>query len=69
MISKDDALLDLEKVKAEANGDVGKLLIGIAQVLCKLLVTIRSNQLLTDEEKKRIKADRERRFKENQTQK
>ncbi len=66
MISKEDALVDLQKVETDARGDVAKLLVGIAQVFVKLLITIRSNQLLTDEEKIAIRQAREKRFRENQ---
>jgi len=66
MISKEDALVDLQKVETDAKGDVAKLLVGIAQVFVKLLITIRSNQLLTDEEKIAIRQAREKRFRENQ---
>jgi hypothetical protein len=69
MISKEDALQDLDKVENESKGDLGKLLKGIAQIFITLLITIRSNQLLTDADKIRIKAEREKRFKENQQQK
>jgi hypothetical protein len=59
-------LVDLQKVETDAKGDVAKLLVGIAQVFVKLLITIRSNQLLTDEEKIAIRQAREKRFRENQ---
>jgi hypothetical protein len=69
MISKEDALVDLQKVETDARGDVAKLLVGIAQVIIKVLITIRSNQLLTDSDRERIRAEREKRFRENQPQK
>ncbi len=62
MISKEGALQDLEKVKKEAGNDVGKILLGVAEVIIKLLVTIRSNQMLTDADKVRIQEERKKRL-------
>lgn len=69
MISKEDALQDLEKVQKESGENLGKLLYGIATVLVKLLVTIRSNQMLTDADKARIRAEREKKFRRPEEQK
>jgi hypothetical protein len=65
MISKEDALVDLQKVETDARGDVAKILIGIAQILIKLLATIRSNQILCESDKIRIKAERVKKLNKN----
>lgn len=58
MITKEAALDDLEKLEAEATDNDGKLIVKVAKVIVKVLATIRSNQLLTEEDKKRIKEAR-----------
>jgi hypothetical protein len=60
MIKVEDALKDLEALEKDATVE-GKVLIKIAKVLIKFLSTMRSNQLLTEEEKVAIgKAKKER---------
>lgn len=61
VITKEAALDDLEKLEAEAKDDVSKVIVRAFKVLVKVLSTIRSNQLLTDEEKVRIKEARAKR--------
>jgi len=61
VITKEAALDDLEKMEVEAKDEVSKVVIKVAKVLVKILSTIRSNQLLTDEEKKNIKEARAKR--------
>jgi len=61
MITKEAALDDLEKKEAEVKDEVSKVIIYVAKVIVKMLSTIRSNQLLTDEEKVRIKEARAKR--------
>ena len=56
MITKEGAFADLEKIDVEA--PVGKVLVGIAKVLVTILITMRSNQLLTEADKERIKAEK-----------
>lgn len=63
MITVDGALSDLDKLIEEANDVSTKLLLKGIKVLVKFLSTIRSNQLLTEDEKKRISAERIARIK------
>jgi hypothetical protein len=58
MITREAALDDLEKLEKEATNEDGRLIVKVAKVIVKVLATIRSNQLLTDEDKKRIKEAR-----------
>jgi hypothetical protein len=58
MITREAALDDLEKLEKEATDEASRMLVKVAKVLVKVLATIRSNQLLTDEDKTRIKAAR-----------
>lgn len=61
MIKVDAALKDLEALEAKAP-DVGtKVIVGVAKVLVKILSTMRTNQLLTEDDKKAIKKDIEAR--------
>lgn len=69
MVSKEHSLQDLDKVAETSQGDLGKLLIGIAKVIVTMLVSIRSNQMLTDADKVRIRAEREKKFKSQAPQK
>lgn len=60
MITVEDALKDLDAAELGASSE-GKVLIKVAKVLIKFLSTMRSNQLLTEEEKALIsKAKKER---------
>jgi hypothetical protein len=63
MISDKDALSDLEKIEQLAPDSGSKAIIKALQVVVKFLSTMRSNQLLTDEEKVKIKRDREEKLK------
>ena len=56
MITVDAALDDLKKI--DVNAPVGKVVVEIARILIKMLSTIRSNQLLTDEDRQAIKSAR-----------
>ena len=67
MITKEAALDDLKKIDVSA--PVGKVIVEVARILIKLLATIRSNQLLTDDEKKAIKKKREERDAEKKDKK
>jgi hypothetical protein len=61
MITREAALDDLEKLEKEAKDDSGRLIVKVAKVLVKILSTIRSNQLLTEDEKMKIQSDRVKR--------
>ena len=56
MITKEGAFADLEKI--DVNGVTGKVLVQIAKVLITILITMRSNQLLTEADKLRIKEEK-----------
>jgi hypothetical protein len=58
MITVEGALTDLDKLIVEANDDSTKSILKGVKVLVKFLSTMRSNQLLTDEDKKAIKSSR-----------
>jgi len=58
MITKDHALQDLEKIEEEASQgkiNAAVVLVRVAKVIIKVLITIRTNQLLTEDERKAIK--------------
>ena len=59
MITVDAALDDLKKI--DVNAPVGKVVVEVARILVKMLSTIRSNQLLTDEDRQAIKSARKAR--------
>ena len=59
MITKEAALEDLEKI--DVNAPVGKVIVEVGKVIVKVLATIRSNQLLTEEDRVRIKEIRVKR--------
>ena len=59
MITKEAALDDLEKI--DDNAPLGKVIVEVGRILIKILATIRSNQLLTEEEKVRIREVRKTR--------
>jgi hypothetical protein len=68
MITKEAALDDLKKI--DVNAPIGKVIVEVGGILIKILATIRSNQLLTEEEKVNIRKAREARAaKENKEQK
>jgi len=56
MITKEGAFADLEKI--DVNAPVGKVLVQIAKVVITILITMRSNQLLTEADKVRIKEEK-----------
>jgi hypothetical protein len=61
MITVEGALKDLEAIEATTTDAGAKAIIQALQVMLKFLSTMRSNQLLTDEDRVRIrkeKADR-----------
>jgi hypothetical protein len=60
MITKDAALDDLEKIDVIALS-TNKVIVEVGKVIVKILATIRSNQLLTDEEKIKIREARKAR--------
>lgn len=57
MITKDAALDDLEKIDVD-KASMGKIIVEVAKILIKILATIRSNQLLTEAEKIKIREER-----------
>jgi hypothetical protein len=61
MITVDGALKDLEAIETEATDAGSRAIIKALKVLVKFLSTMRSNQLLTDEEKVAIKKAKEAR--------
>ena len=61
MITKEAAMEDLDKIEAEAKDDVSKMFVKVAKVIVKMMATIRSNQLLTDEDKIKIKEAKQKR--------
>lgn len=67
MITKEAALDDLEKL--DVNAPMGKVIIEVGKILIKLLATIRSNQLLTEEEKVKIREARKIRDSKKEEQK
>ena len=67
MITVEGALKDLEVIEKEANDTGAKAVVKALKVVVKFLSTMRTNQLLTDEEKITIaKARKERQAKEVQ---
>lgn len=70
MITIDAALSDVDLLIKEAGEDKA-IIVGLkaVKVLLKFLSTMRSNQLLTDEDKKGIKEARAKRDKERETKK
>ena len=68
MITVEDALKDLEAYEKEVTTVEAKVLIKVSKVLVKFLSTMRSNQLLTEEEKVAIgKTKKERAVKKQGT--
>jgi len=61
MITVEGALKDLETIEKEANGTDVKAVIKALKVVVKFLSTMRSNQLLTEEEKVNIRKAKEAR--------
>ena len=62
MITREGALDDLKKLEEGQDKDnVAKVVIEVTRILVKLLSTIRSNQLLTEEEKIIIRKAKETR--------
>jgi hypothetical protein len=61
MITVEGALKDLEAIEKEANDAGAKAVVKALKVVVKFLSTIRSNQLLTEEEKIKIRAQRKER--------
>jgi len=61
MITVEGALKDLETIEKEASDAGAKTVVKALKVVVKFLSTMRSNQLLTDKDKERIRSDREKR--------
>ena len=61
MITVEAALKDLEAIEQEAVDSGSKTVVKAIKVLVKFLSTMRSNQLLTDEEKVNIRKAKETR--------
>jgi len=64
MITVEGALKDLEAIEVEATDSGSKAVVKAIKVMVKFLSTMRSNQLLTEDDKKRIAADKAKRQKE-----
>lgn len=62
MITVEAALDDLKKI--DTNAPVGKVIVEVGRILIKMLATIRSNQLLTEEEKRAIREAQKKNRKE-----
>jgi hypothetical protein len=58
MITVEGALKDLEAIEATATDSGAKSVVQALKVVVKFLSTIRSNQLLTDEDRVRIKKEK-----------
>jgi hypothetical protein len=58
MITVDAALKDLEVIEQEAKDEGAKAVVKALKVVVKFLSTIRSNQLLSEDDKKRIQAEK-----------
>jgi len=58
MITVEGALKDLEAIEKEANDTGAKAVVKALKVVVKFLSTMRSNQLLTEDDKKRISAEK-----------
>jgi hypothetical protein len=61
MITVDGALKDLEAIEKETNDEGSKAVVKALKVVVKFLSTMRSNQLLTEDDKKRIGAEKAKR--------
>ena len=61
MITVEGALKDLEVIEIEATDAGAKSVVKALKVVVKFLSTMRSNQLLTEEDKVRIKKAKEER--------
>jgi hypothetical protein len=61
MITVDGALKDLEAIEKEATDNGAKVVVKALKVVVKFLSTMRSNQLLTEEEKANIHKEKEAR--------
>jgi len=58
MITLEAVLSDLEKIEKDDNMSEQKKLFAVVKVIMKFLSTMRSNQLLTEEEKKKIATEK-----------
>jgi len=61
VITVDGALKDLEAIEKEATDNGAKAVVKALKVVVKFLSTMRSNQLLTEDDKKRIGAEKVKR--------
>jgi hypothetical protein len=61
MITLEAVLSDLEKIEKDDNMSEQKKLFAVVKVIMKFLSTMRSNQLLTEEEKKVIASEKAKR--------
>lgn len=59
MITKEAALEDLEKI--DTNAPIGQVIVEVGRIIIKVLASIRSNQLLTDIDKQKIRDARAKR--------
>jgi len=69
MITLEAVLSDIEKIEKDDNMSEQKKLFAVVKVIMKFLSTMRSNQLLTEEDKKRIATDKAKRAVENKEKK
>ena len=61
VITIEAALSDLKKIEEAATDAGAKTVVKAVQVLVKFLSTMRSNQLLTDDDKRALRAKRDKR--------
>jgi len=61
MITVEAVLSDIEKIEKDEGMSEQKKLFAVVKVIMKFLSTMRSNQLLTEDEKKRIATERAKR--------
>jgi hypothetical protein len=64
MITIEGALKDLEAIEKEAQDAGSKAVVKALKVVIKFLSTMRSNQLLTEDDKKRIGVEKAQRLAE-----
>jgi len=61
MITVDGALKDLEAIEKETSDSGARAIVKALKVVVKMLSTMRSNQLLSEDDKRRIAAERAKR--------
>jgi len=61
MITVDGALKDLEAIEKETSDSGARAIVKALKVVVKMLSTMRSNQLLSEDDKRRIAAEKAKR--------